>query len=75
MEKKLDKYMEDKAMKVMAYMKEHKANEFYVKRVRGGYFAVIDGYSNGMESLECTEEAARRMAAELNEMRNKRMGI
>lgn len=60
-------------MKVTAYLKEHKASEFYVKRIRGGYFAVIDGYDKSAASLEITEADAVRVAAELNEMRNKRM--
>ena len=60
-------------MKVTAYIKEHKVNEFYVKRIRGGYYAVIDGYDKSLESLEISESAAVKVAAELNEMRNKRV--
>lgn len=60
-------------MKVTAYLKEHKANEFYVKRIRGGYFMVMDGYDNSMASLEITKDDAERVAAELNEMRDRRM--
>ena len=52
-----------------AYIKQHKSNEFYVKRIRGGYFAVIDNYDKSMASLEVSEEAAIKIAAELNEMR------
>ena len=37
-------------------MKAHRKNEFYAKRVRGGYYAVIDGYDMSMESLEVSEE-------------------
>lgn len=55
-------------------MKNHKANEFYVKKSRG-YYMVIDGYDNSMASLEATEEAANKMAAELNTMRSKRLNI
>lgn len=33
-----------KDQNVTACIKQHKPNEFYVKRVRGGYFAVIDNY-------------------------------
>lgn len=62
-----------KAMKVTACVKAHKANEFYVKRIRGGYFAVIDGYDKSAASLEISEADAVRVAAELNEMRNKRV--
>ena len=51
-------------------MKQHKANEFYVKKSRG-YYMVIDGYDKSMASLEVTEEAANKMAAELNAMRGK----
>ena len=58
-------------MKATSYMKQHKANEFYVKKSRG-YYIVIDGYDKSMASLEVTEEAANKMAAELNAMRGKR---
>lgn len=61
-------------MKVTSYMKNHKANEFYVKKVRG-YYMVIDGYDKSISSLEVTEEAASEIAAELNAMRNKRLNI
>lgn len=58
--------------KIMAqiYMKEHKANEFYVKPIRGGYFAVINGYDHSMESLETTKEAAENICKKYNERRN-----
>ena len=36
---------------------------------------IIDGYDNSMASLEATEEAANKMAAELNAMRGKRLNI
>lgn len=36
---------------------------------------VIDGYDMSMASLEDTEEAANKMAAELNAMRNNRLNI
>lgn len=55
-------------------MKKHKSNEFYVKKLRG-YYLVIDGYDNSMASLEVTEAAANKMAAELNAMRGKRLNI
>lgn len=61
-------------MKATSYMKNHKANEFYVKKVRG-YYMVVDGYDKSMASLEVTEEAANKMAAELNIMRGKRLNI
>ncbi|MBW9277450.1 hypothetical protein [Bacteroides fragilis] len=61
-------------MKVTSYMKKHKSNEFYVKKLRG-YYLVIDGYDNSMASLEVTEAAANKMAAELNAMRGKRLNI
>ncbi|WP_373103532.1 hypothetical protein [Phocaeicola plebeius] len=61
-------------MKAISYMKSHKANEFYVKKSRG-YYMVIDGYDMSMASLEMTEEAANKMAKELNEMRAKRLNI
>lgn len=31
-----------KTKRVEAYMKAHRKNEFYAKRVRGGYYAVIE---------------------------------
>lgn len=62
------------AMKATGYMKQHKANEFYVKKVRG-YYMVIDGYDMSMASLEATEEAADKTAAELNAMRNNRLNM
>ena len=61
-------------MKIVSYMKIHKANEFYVKKSRG-YYMVIDGYDKSMASLEVTEEAANKKAKELNEMRVKRLNI
>lgn len=36
-----------KTKRVEAYMKAHRKNEFYAKRVRGGYYAVIDGVFGG----------------------------
>ena len=57
-----------------AYIKSHKANEFYVKPLRGGkYYAVIDGYDMSTASLEDSREAAERMAAKLNALRNARI--
>lgn len=61
-------------MKAKGYMKNRKANEFYVKKERS-YYLVIDGYDMSMASLEVTEEAANNMAAELNAMRSKRLNI
>lgn len=58
--------------KVTAYMKQHKANEFYVKKIRG-YYAVMDNYDKSMASLEISEDAAIKMAKELNEMRKVRL--
>lgn len=60
-------------MKVVSYMKQHKSNEFYVKKSRG-YYMVIDGYDKSMASMEITEEDAMRVANEFNEMRAKRLG-
>ena len=53
-------------------MKQHKSNEFYVKKSRG-YYLVIDGYDKSMASMETTEDDAIRVANELNEMRTKRL--
>lgn len=61
-------------MKATSYMNNHKSNEFYVKKSRG-YYMVIDGYDKSMTSLESTEEAANKTAAELNAMRGKRLNI
>lgn len=61
-------------MKTTSYMKNHKASEFYVKKVRG-YYMVIDGYDMSMASLEVTEEAANKVASELNSMRSERLNI
>lgn len=61
-------------MKATSYIKNHKPNEFYVKKVRG-YYMVMDGYDKSVASLELTEEAANNMAAELNAMRSKRLNI
>ena len=60
-------------MKATGYLKEHKVNEFFVKRIRGGYYKVVDSYDMSMASLEITEEAAKKTAEELNMIRNKRL--
>lgn len=54
-------------------MKAHRKNEFYAKRVRGGCYAVIDGYDMSMESLEVSEEAAIALIHKLNQLRNERI--
>lgn len=59
-----------------AYLKQHHKDEFIVKafKRRGQtYYKVIDTYDMSMASLEDTEEAANKMATELNEMRNNRI--
>ena len=61
-------------MQATSYKTSHKPKEFYVKKSRG-YYMIIDGYDNSMASLEATEEAANKMAAELNAMRGKRLNI
>lgn len=60
-------------MKVQSYLKSHSKNEFYVKPIRKGYYAVINGYDKSMESLEIPEAAAIAKAEELTEMRNNRL--
>lgn len=55
--------------------KNHSKNEFYVKKVRGNYFAIINGYDMSIESLECSLEEAQKKCSELNEMRNKRFNL
>ena len=61
-------------MKTNSFIKTHKLNEFYIKKLRG-YFQVIDGYDKSQASLEITEDAAIKVASELNEMRNKRYAL
>ena len=60
---------------VKAFIKKHSKNEFYVKPVRGGYFAVINSYDMNIESLESSRESAENVCRELNEMRNKRFNL
>lgn len=62
-------------MKVQSYLKSHGKNEFYVKPIRKGYYAVINGYDKSMESLEVSEAAAIAKAEELNDIRNKRLNL
>ena len=61
-------------MKVQSYLKSHGKNEFYVKSIRKGYYAVINGYDKSMESLEVSEAAIAK-AEELNDIRNKRLNL
>lgn len=61
-------------MKVQSYLKSHSKNEFYVKPIRKGYYAVINGYDKSMESLEVSEAAIAK-AEELNDIRNKRLNL
>lgn len=56
-------------------LKQHKANEFYVKAIRGCYYGVYDGYDKSLESIEMSKVEADRLAQELNEVRNKRLNI
>lgn len=56
-------------------IKQHSKNEFYVKKVRGGYYAVFNGYDHGFESLENSKEDADKLCKELNEARNKRFNL
>ena len=62
-----------KDMKVQAYLKNHSKNEFYIKPLRKGYYAVMDGYDKSMASLEISEEAAINKMNELNQLRNGRI--
>lgn len=62
-------------MKVQSYLKNHSRNEFYIKPLKKGYYAVIDGYDKSMASLEISEEAALAKAEELNGMRNNRLNF
>lgn len=56
-------------------MKKHSKNEFYVKAVRGGYFAIINGYDMSLESLETSRERADNECHRLNELRNARLNL
>lgn len=56
-------------MKTIGYIKTREKNNFYVKKIRGGYWMVIDRYTMGMESLEDSEEAAKALADKLNGLR------
>lgn len=56
-------------------IKKHTKNEFYVKSIRGGYYAVINSYDYSMESLEVSKEDAEKLCRELNELRNKRLNL
>ena len=60
-------------MEVQAYLKNHSKNEFYIKPLRKGYYAVMDGYDKSMASLEISEEAAINKMNELNQLRNGRI--
>lgn len=62
-------------MEVQSYLKSHSKNEFYIKPLGKGYYAVINGYDKSMESLEVSEAAAIKKANELNEIRNKRLNL
>ena len=62
-----------KDMKVQAYLKNHSKNEFYIKPLKKGYYAVMDGYDKSMASLEISEEAAINKMNELNQLRNGRI--
>lgn len=63
-----------KAMKVEKYLKGHKANEFYVKKCRG-YYLVMDSYDKSLASMEVTEEEAKKVAEQLNNIRNERLSL
>lgn len=65
-------------MTTTGYIKQHRKGEFIVKsfKRRGTtYYKVVDTYDMSMASLEDTQEAANKMAAELNKMRNNRLGL
>jgi len=66
-------HLKIKDMKVQAYLKNHSKNEFYIKPLRKGYYAVMDGYDKSMASLEISEEAAINKMNELNQLRNGRI--
>lgn len=55
----------------MTGIKKHKANEFYIRKVRGWYL-IIDGYDESCDDLQKDKAEAERVAVQLNELRNKR---
>ena len=55
-------------------MKKHKLNEFYVKKQRG-YYLVMDSYDKSLASMEVTEEEAKKVAEQLNKIRNERLNL
>lgn len=61
-------------MKVDKYLKSHKANEFYVKKCRC-YYLVMDNYDKSLASMEVTEEEAKKVAEQLNKIRNERLNL
>lgn len=54
-------------MNAIGYIKKREKDNFYVQKVRGGYWMVIDRYTMGMESLEESEEKAKALAERLNQ--------
>lgn len=56
-------------MKTMNYEKAVKGERFYVKPIRGGYWAVMNRLDMSMESLEMSKEKAEKLADELNGLR------
>lgn len=61
-------------MKVYKYLKSHKENEFYVKKCRG-YYLVMDSYDKSLASMEVAEEEAKKVAEQLNKIRNERLNL
>lgn len=52
--------------------KPHTKNEFYVKPIRGGFYAVYDGYDKSVASIEISAKNANKTCQELNRCRNLR---
>lgn len=56
-------------MKTIIYEKKVTSDRFYVKPIRGGYYAIINRLDHSTETLEVSKEAAEKLAAELNSLR------
>lgn len=56
-------------MKAMIYQKVVEGERFYVKPIRGGYWAVMNRLDKSTEALEISKEKAEKLADELNGLR------
>lgn len=56
-------------MKAKGYFKTVEGDRFYIKPIRGGYWAVMNKLDKSRESLCITKEEAENLASELNALR------